>query len=386
MTPAVLIVTGQAWGSYLAVLKSLGRKGVPVHVLSWGVDQGVLRRSRYYFHGREFPVGSSEAMVRDMLTYGDNAFQSEKPALFYCTDKDAMFVARNKSALEDRYTVLMGDADTCLAMMAKDTAQEVVEQHGLTVPGTWDISSRDDVEALLEKCEFPLMLKPTMWETTGGVPIKADKILSPEVLRETACRVLAGGGRLVAQEFIEGGDECVEFFLFYRSADGRRMSFCTGRKLRQFPPGAGVMALGVTDEIEDLRVAGTAFVEGIGFVGLGGLEFKRNNGKLYFIEMSVRSEMFHKIAMDAGVDLPWAAYADASGLEWEADQKQRNNVFYLNEFQFAVLLWKDFRQTVRDLLQCRKGSMHFCLLTTDDPMPFAVKSFKSLRKLFGKLY
>jgi D-aspartate ligase len=87
---------------------------------------------------------------------------------------------------------------------------------------------------------------------------------------------------------------------------------CTGRKLRQLPPNAGIMAAGEAVWLPDVAVTSESFLKAIDYRGLGGIEYKRHEGTPYFIEMSVRPEGFLSLAVDAGVDLPWYAYLDTA--------------------------------------------------------------------------
>ncbi|WP_174409928.1 carboxylate--amine ligase [Desulfovibrio psychrotolerans] len=384
MRPAVIMVSGRAWGSYLAIMRSLGRRGVPVHVVSWGVEQDILRASRYYTAGVALPAASGADRLAALTEYAQRIGAEGRPVLYYCTDEDAAFAADNRQALDARFIVLMGDADGCRMLMGKDTVDALARRSGLQVPGTWHVSATEALDAYAGEFRYPVVLKPCNWNSGGGVSIKADIIFSWEALRERAAAVLHGGGEVVVQDYIEGGDESVEFFLFYRSLDGARLHGCTGRKLRQFPPGAGIMALGMTDAIADLRSAGEAFISAVDYRGLGGVEFKRGNGGLYFIEMSTRSEMFHKIAMDAGVDLPWIAYADACGIDAGNISEQRDGVLYVNEVPYLLVVARKPSYFLQDCRRMLKGPLRLGMFAADDVKPFFLKIASSLRRVMNR--
>src|SRR5690606_27015197 len=67
---------------------------------------------------------------------------------------------------------------------------------------------------------------------------------------------------------------------------------------------------GVTCYNSELSELCKGFLSSIDYVGIGGVEFKKYNGKYYFIEMSVRLEGFFKISEISSTPLALISYYD----------------------------------------------------------------------------
>src|SRR5690606_6357844 len=105
---------------------------------------------------------------------------------------------------------------------------------------------------------------------------------------------LRNGATLLCQEFVPGGNDTSYYYIFYRNKDGEIFENM-GRKTLQSTSSGGIMVKGVTCYNSELSELCKGFLSSIDYVGIGGVEFKKYNGKYYFIEMSVRLEGFFKI-------------------------------------------------------------------------------------------
>jgi D-aspartate ligase len=122
------------------------------------------------------------------------------------------------------------------------------------------------------------------------------------------------------QRWVEGPDHGIYFCLFFCDAAGKPLRIFTGRKLSAYPPRVGstatcVAAPEVRSELEALTERLTTKV---GFAGIGGLEFKRNEltGQFVIIEPTVgRTDWQEEIASLSGANIPVAALAFARGRE-----------------------------------------------------------------------
>ena len=111
----------------------------------------------------------------------------------------------------------------------------------------------------------------------------------------------------------------------------------TGRKLSIWPPDVGLTAslTAAPDVRHILQPLTEAFFERVSFVGMGGIEFKRDagTGQFLMIEPTVgRADAQEEVATMHGVNIPFAAYLHEIGL-WRCPGSNPDPV---------PVIWRDF--------------------------------------------
>lgn len=310
--PPCILIGGREFGSMLAVIRSLGSRGVDVHVLAPAEAIRVYAASRFCCSACAFPQTNDVEVFRQALTARIEQLGSNvAPLLLPMNDSACELADRCRASLEAVGQLLLPGSSSLRGMIDKEQACDIARQHGLTVPQGLIVSCASDLRAVSETFRMPVILKPNSWREKGDLTdFKVERCDTASAVIELGRRLLDNGVRVIAQEYIPGGDRSVEVYMFYRSRDGRMLHGCTGRKIRQKPRGAGVMAGGEAVELADVEAMSRDLIMGMDYRGLGGVEYKRYEGACYFIEMSVRLESFHQLAAKAGIDLPWLAYSD----------------------------------------------------------------------------
>jgi len=197
--------------------------------------------------------------------------------------------------------------------------------------------------------------------------------------------MLAVVPEVVVQEWIDGPDSDLYFCLQYRGADGATVCSFTGRKLSIWPPDVGVTAsCTAAPEVRlILQPLTEAFFERVSFVGMGGIEFKKDarTGQFMMIEPTVgRADGQEEVATIHGVNIPLAAYYYEIGTEVP-----------LAKHDFSPVIWRDFFSHWRSVHRNRSQQdakpnrrAYDAYWRLDDPMPvfFHVLggSMRSLRK------
>ncbi|GAB6059686.1 hypothetical protein JCM31598_28030 [Desulfonatronum parangueonense] len=372
----------------MAIMRSLHQHGVSVFIAGVDTDIRPLAVSRYCTSSKNIYKAATAASTFDSIKHWWETFKiPDKPILFFNDDVVATWVAQEDDHLQKWSKPCSMHPKLALSMLSKDQADIIARKNGLLVPQSKVICSLEDMSLAADELSFPVLLKPSVWSKKGKFLFKTQILKDRTIFLENTRRYIDGQTMLIAQEYIPGDDDTVEFCLFYRSKDGQNIYSCTGRKIRQYPIGNGVMASGVTEEIKDLEELSALFLSNIDARGIGGIEFKRHQDKLYFIEMSIRPEMFHPIAISAGVDLVWAAYADLIGLKNGAKQKQTRKVSYINEVHYLLILFKErkIKLVFRDLLRIFRLPVVFSMLNLHDPVPILIKNFNSIYSKIIKL-
>jgi predicted ATP-grasp superfamily ATP-dependent carboligase/L-amino acid N-acyltransferase YncA len=381
MPPCLLLVQG-AWGSTLEAVRRLGSRGVPVYVFVLNRDPAPYAKSRYCREARRLGASDAASVSRELVDWCKAQRFSQRPVLLPFTDVAATFVAEARPILEDYFTVGSPDPGTVRSVMDKGQAQALAIACGLDVPQTAVVRTHTDLQAAAKMGKYPVLAKPIWWRTKGDSDFKTMTFETPEALVAGLTPTLEGGAAVLVQEYIQGADQNVETFLFYRDRRGTVWG-CTSRKLRQSPPYAGIMATGHAIEIPELRELCERFLNRIDYRGLGGIEFKRSGHRLVYIETNPRLGAFHGLARKAGLDLVWIAYCDGGlGGLMEPPYGQEREAYYLN----WSALWGSygFRQAVPwvgcVLRMLARHPLKIAIFEWTDPGPSAYLIRKSIRE------
>ena len=390
--PCVILAEGLLAGSVPEVIRSIGRHNVPVYVHTLANDDIFARiyaKSRFCRAAYTISLDTEAQGVCTVLRqWVQKQNFPQKPMLLPLTDMVCPYVADYRAALAEEFDVCLAPNEIFFRFLDKPQANALAEQCGLTIPQTHSASSKEELNALLEQMPLPTIVKPTWWRQRGNnVDFKTVCCNSKDELLDVSARLIEDGAAIMVQQYIPGDDETVEIYMFYRSLDGAVIHGCTGTKIRQRPPGAGIMASGQAKWSPDLAHLCNEFLDKTDYRGLGGIEFKRYQGRRYFIEMNPRAESCYALAAKVGVDLPWLAYADMTYGGIPAQELPHRQAYYLSGLAYAFL-WLEHRRSlrpVRELLRLiLSGKTKFDLWTWSDPMPFVAFVAFAVKKVFIK--
>lgn len=344
--PPCVLLAGDALGSVLGMMRSLGQRGVKIHVFAPPDASQIYAKSRYCTTSIPLPFASDEGVVRELATsWVQKELAGIRPVLFPMNDRMSTYVAQGRIHWDEWFDVVAPRSDLILTLLDKARADELARRVGLNVPRSGFVQLRHELASIVEDLTCPIIIKPTWWLRQGREPFKTKLFANKDELLRLGGELLDGGAVLAVQEYVPGGDESVEVFMFYRSRDGQSLMGCTGRKIRQMPPGAGVMASGQAVLLPDVVESSRTFLETIDYRGLGGIEYKRLDDRIYFIEASVRPEGFHPLAIQAGIDLPWYAYMDAVDGRTPSGVEVRQRGAYWLDGGSYLELWQETGRT-----------------------------------------
>ena len=200
------------------------------------------------------------------------------------------------------------------------------------------------------------------------------------------------------QEWIPGPDSEIYYCLVYFDADSRCLASFTGRKLRQWPRGAGNTSIAEPFECPEIERETMRLFEALRFRGLGSVEFKRDprDGTFKIMEPTVgRPNLQSEVATANGVNLAWVAYADLSGIDPGPASPPEKPVRWVNEFtdlRSGFESIKDGSLSLRGWVRTYRGSMRHALFSWRDPLPFVIAASRNgmdaaraaLRRVIGR--
>ncbi len=389
--PACVILAETALGHTLGMVRSLGRKGVPVHVLviawfPWAAS--IYKKSRYCktVHPIASSLNAQEACDRVLRWSKSQAFTT-RPVLIPTTDRTCTYVAECRDQYSEHFELCMADNHVVLGMLDKHQAHSHARNAGLRTPEIEVVAGKMELDRYANTCTFPVIVKP-IWERTNIQVFNATYCNDPQSLLNTGDQLIGNGASVLIQQYVPGGDNSVEVYMFYRTRNGCETYGCTGRKLRQIPPRTGCMASGESVVLPHVERMSQNLLRALDYRGLGGIEYKRNQGESYFIEMSVRPEGFHMLASKAGVDLPWLAYSDMVWGQRKGKPINQKHACYIN-VRSHISLWHKHGKRVpalREILRVlRMGHVEFDLWNWKDPLPWLAATRQWMAELLTRL-
>lgn len=300
-----VVCAGDAGINALATVRSLGRRGVPVHVFALKSSRQVASLSRYCAGATL--VDGREDLCTSLLDFARRgaARGPQRPVLYVDNDPMMKLLAPHAAVLGARFELIDPLADAA-RLTDKQFQIGIARRCGIAVPRTWFPTNWAGLKAI--RSTKRLIAKPS----TGRTDFKALVAGSADELAAMLRARSALPSEVLVQEYIEGGDEQIYAGLAYRAKSVDRCFVMSARKLRQSAPGAGVMAVGQAVDSPQVREMTRRLARAAGMHGVLCSEFKLDlaDGKHYFIEWNPRPAYFQSLGWKAGFDLAWLAWCD----------------------------------------------------------------------------
>jgi D-aspartate ligase len=292
----------------LAVVRSLGRRGIPVWVLTGG-DDILAAKSRYAL--RQLPLeGDSEDERCAFLIDLADRHQLEGWVLFPTADKTAALIARKHEQLQSRYALMSPPWLMLRWAYDKRLTYRLAESLGLPYPRTWAAASAAEASAL--NLEFPVIVKPAINDEFNALTMaKAWRADNRNQLRERFSEAagLLDPQLLMIQEFVPGGGNQLSYAALCDR--GQPLASVAAQRTRQYPVDFGRASTYVeTIDAPEVAELSQRFLAALEFDGLVEVEFKRDlrSGELKLLDVNARVWGWLSLCQRAGVDFPYLAY------------------------------------------------------------------------------
>jgi predicted ATP-grasp superfamily ATP-dependent carboligase len=310
--PGAVVVGGDHQG--LGIVRSLGRRGIPVVVVD--DERSIARFSRYTT--RYLRVGElrDERRTVDTILEIGAAHGLDGWVLYPTREETVAAFSRYRSELTERFRVPTPPWEVVNRCWDKRATYRLASELGVPTPRTWyprTVEELDEVDG-----QPPFVIKPAIKEHfVYATKKKALSASSREELRALfeAASAIVGDGELMVQELIPGdGEGQYAYCAFFK--DGKPVAKMAVRRRRQHPPDFGRASTFVeTLELPELEAPSERFLREIDYYGLVELEYKRDprDGIDKLLDVNARTWGYHTIGARAGVDFPFLLYADQMG-------------------------------------------------------------------------
>ncbi len=308
-----LVVGGDHPG--LGVVRSLGRRGIPVYVLE--DQQSVSSFSRYATRVVRCPDILDERKTVDAVLEVGARYDLKDWVLFPTRDETVAAFSRYRAELEPHFRVTTPEWETVRWAWDKKNTYDLAAQLGIPCPQTFNPRTEEELAELYPR--LPLAIKPAVKENffyaTGA---KAWRAETPEQLNRLFADALRQikPEEILLQEIIPGdGSRQFSYCAFFR--DGRTHSSLVARRSRQHPREFGRAATFVESvELPAIEALSERFLQAINYYGVVELEYKEDprDGQYKLLDVNARTWGFHCLGAAAGVDFPYLLFADQMGL------------------------------------------------------------------------
>ena len=359
----------------LGIVRSLGRRGVPVCVID--DERSIARFSRYTTHSiRAENLRDEQATIDSVLEVG-RRLGLDGWVLYPTREETVAAFSRHRSLLERQFRVPTPDWETVRWAWDKRNTYRLADELGIPTPRTWYVR---DVSDLDEIREFPVAIKPAIKEhflyATKAKAWRADSRQELEERFERAA-ALVGDGEVMVQEVVPGGGrQQFAYCAFFK--DGHAVGSMVARRWRQHPPDFGrASTFAETTELPLLEQLSERFLRAIEYYGLVELEYKLDprDGRYKLLDVNARTWGYHTLGPRAGVDFPYLLFADqlgkpldpcraASGVRW---------IRLVTDLPVGALEILGGRLDWRAYLRSLVTADTEAVFTRDDPLPGLVE-------------
>ena len=309
LIPAVVLGIDTPIG--LAIIRDLGRRGVPVIGIAHSAS-GLGLRSRYLTRGLVRPGGGAAGLVQQLRQLSSEI----GPACLFAIAETDISALNLERAQLDGYRLMFADTVRMARVLHKDQTYAAAVSVGIHVPRTLHPASLEEAAAAAPGLRYPVILK---WADPNG----AMQPLRRAGLSLDKLRYCADAGELMAglrgyepvglypmvQEF------CAGYGLgqFVLMRDGQAHCLFQHRRVHEWPPEGGISTLCVSlppDEHAALMTQSVALLRALDWEGVAMVEYRYDpaTGRAALMEINGRFWGSLPLACQAGAAFPWYAY------------------------------------------------------------------------------
>jgi D-aspartate ligase len=361
----------------LGVIRSLGRRGVPVY----GMHEGpwAPAASSRYLYGRCFwqPSPDDADRVRAGLTRLSERIG--QPAVLVPTDDaGAIFLAEQGDDLRQRFLFPDPPRDLPRRVAGKYSMYELCREFDVPCPRAAVPESLEAAREFAADAGFPLIAKLTTPWANGRGKLRSTSIVSDrEQLEDTYQACAEAGAGLMLQEFIPGGPSRDWFFHGYCDGSSTCRPAFTGVKERSYPAHAGLTSLGRSTANARLRDEVTALLARLGYRGILDLDLRwdARDDQYKLLDFNPRIGAQFRLFRDAvGTDVATACYLDLTGQAVPVSEQVTGRGFMVENYDpiSALRYWRGGELGLGSWLASLRAVDETAWFARDDLRPFGV--------------
>ncbi len=298
----------------LGIVRSLGRRGVPVCIID--DESSISRFSRYATHSVKVANLLDEQKTIDSIMDVGRRLGLDGWVLYPTRDETVAAFSRYRSKLIELFRVPTSNWSTVQWAWDKRNTYRLAQDLGIPTPRTWYPSDPGELEQI--EADLPLAIKPAIKEHfIYATKAKAWRANTREELvdRFKQAASLVEPGEVMVQELVPGdGRQQFSYCAFFK--EGQAIGSMVAQRRRQHPPEFGRASTFVeTIDLPLLETLSKRFLKEIDYYGLVEMEYKLDprDGQYKLLDVNARTWGYHTLGPRAGVDFPYLLFADQVG-------------------------------------------------------------------------
>lgn len=363
----------------LGIVRSLGRKGVPVCVVD--NEHSLSRFSKYTTHFVRAKELRDERKTVDTLLETGNRLGLQGWVLYPTRDETVAALSRYREELTSVFKVPTPAWSSVQWAWDKRNSYRLAQELDIPVPVTLYSESVEQLDGLT--ClQPPFAVKPAIKEHfIYATKAKAWCAHSHDELKALFLKAsaLVPRGEVMVQELIPGGgSQQFSYCAFFRH--GKPVGKMVTRRRRQHPLQFGRASTYVeTVDIPILEELSERFLRAINYYGLVEVEYKLDprDNKYKLLDVNARTWGYHSLGAKAGLDFSYMLFCDQVGLPVSYCQA-RPGVAWMRLTTdvpaacMAILAKEvDLKSYMRSLKACNAEAV----FSSEDPLPGLAEIF-----------
>lgn len=368
-----IIVIGGNHHNTLAILRSLGEKGLKVQLVVVSHDKKPYVSYSKYIN--EFIVIETEDNIREALHHLHKS--KDNAIVIACSDAISSYLDCHRDELSSEF-ILPGSIvqGSITELMNKEVMARVASESGINVPKSWIVNIS---EPEIDDISYPCIIKPLISKegSKADIEICTCRAELESYINEGHCK------KVQIQEYIL---KDIEFQLIGCSLNGGEIVVIPGASIILRQPkntNTGFLKYVPRKKINFDENACVNFIRKTCYSGLFSLEFLRDKeGNDYFMEINFRNDGNSICVTASGINLPyiWYLYNCGKSFEEELNYDRMKEVLVMPEFNDVgnaihrrISLW----QWLKDV----KNTDRFMEFSKHDQKPFWMYIAKRLFKI-----
>jgi D-aspartate ligase len=362
----------------LEASRNLDKHGVSVCVL--GSDVSVTRFSLSVGRFFKWPKKLKDEELPAFLVALAEKNGLRGWVLFPTSDEHLRIVAQHSSLLAKHFALTTPPWETVRFLYDKRLTYTLAQNVGVPIPHTCIPGNADQIASL--DFVFPVVLKPAItsrfMETTNRKAYRADDRQELQKLYAAMSRVIPPSEVIVQAFLPEPSRNLFSFAGYYRQ--GEPIVGLSVKRTRQLPRDFGRTSTFVEAvEVPELKELASQLLRAIHYTGLAELEFMWNPkyARFELLEVNARLWAWHGLAVAAGLDLPYVAFADALGQNLPTGA-MRQGVKWVRPLSDVRAVAQEILAgtlTIQQYLASLRGTTVFAVFSPYDPIPFIAEPF-----------
>ncbi|WP_276279029.1 carboxylate--amine ligase [Halorussus caseinilyticus] len=348
--PPAIVCNAHVTG--LSVARALKARDVPVIAIDRN-GKGVAPYSDAVdFAGRvTYPLDDEAGFCDDVEALA--AELDHEPVAFGCMDEWVHAFSRTEP---EGVVLPFADRATVDRVLDKESLYAIAERLDVPYPETYRIAETDPEETggkpgpergdresvpmaeAADRLDFPLVVKPALKRKFAeAVGTNVIEVADEAEFEDVVANAAAEGIRVMAQEKVpvERGADCS--LASYVPESGEAVTFVGNARVR-YPLGYGTSCVVRRADAPQVEENALAVLDETGYYGISEAEFVYDADREEYVLLDVNTRPWKWISLpvQAGANLPLAAYADAVGETYESGEIRDAQWVYLADYLKAL--------------------------------------------------